>query len=339
MIYDKNMAVTLKDIAVRADVSVAAVSMALNNKKCISRDTARKIRRIAEELGYLKLPEVAVSGETVHFVQILKPGRTWDDNYKVFIAEYIQGLTTAASKLGILIEVKTFCTDEMELVKHSLADSLGTMFLGAGLFARDIRSLKDAESPQVFIDACYPGIGVDLIDMDNEHCVYEVLEHLAARGHTRIGLVQAEEWTPNFSMRERAFCEALNEFGLADFDCGAVFRIRQDPNFGKEQMTWQLQQRTSLPTALFCVNDMIAYNCIHACEELGISVPGDIAIVGFDDLPPSKIMRPRLTTVSIPREHIAKRALDVLLSRVHTSVRKPPERVLIAGRLIKRESA
>ncbi|MCG8477819.1 MAG: LacI family transcriptional regulator [Spirochaetales bacterium] len=335
------MAATLRDIADRAGVSSAAVSMALNNKKGVGRDKAREIRRIAGELGYLKLPEVDVAGRTVHFIQVLKPSQTWDDSYKVFIAEYIQGLTIAAATSGIIVEVKTFRTEDLESVRANLreADILGTMFLGAGLFPRDIRILKEATASQVFIDVCYPGIGVDCIDMDNAQCVYEVVEHLIARGHTSIGLVQAEEWTPNFAMREEAFRAALDELGLADSDRSEAFRIQRDQNRGKEQMVEQLRSRTSLPTALFCVNDMIAYNCIHACEELGIAVPGDIAVVGFDDLPASKIMHPRLTTVSVPRERISKRALEVLLDRVNTSAYKAPERILIGGRLVVRESA
>lgn len=341
LVYDVNMPVTLKDIADRAGVSSAAVSMALNNKKGIGRDTARRIRRIAEELGYFRLPELDVSGLTVHFIQILKSSRTWNDSFKVFIAEYIQGLTIAAAELGIIVEVKTFRTEELESVKRNLHedDILGTIFLGAGLLPRDIRVLKKTGAPQVFIDVCYPGIGVDCIDMDNAQCVYEAAEYLSARGHRKIGLVQADERTPNFSMRERAFYEAFGEFGLTDCEHGEAFRIQQDQNRGKRQMIEQLESRASLPTALFCVNDMIAYNCIHACTELGLSVPDDIAVVGFDDLPPSKIMRPRLTTVSIPRERIAKRALDVLLDRINTSAHKPPERILIGGRLVKRESA
>ena len=334
------MSVTLKDIADRAGVSAAAVSMVLNGKKGIGRHTNRKIRRIAEEMGYLRLPDVDVSGKTVHFMQILKPSRIWNDAYKVFIAEYIQGLTVEAAKLGIVIEVKTFWAERIESVKAELQepDILGTIVLGAGLFPRDIRVLNQAPSPRVFIDVCYPGIGADFIDMDNAQCVYQVLEHLTARGHSRISLVQAEEWTPNFSMREQAFHDASAEFGFTHPDYGEAFRIQQNPNFGKEQMIDQLRLRKTLPTALFCVNDMIAYNCIHACEKLGISIPDNIAVAGFDDLPPSKIMHPRLTTVSIPREHISKRALDVLLARINTSVYKPPERLLIGGRLIKRES-
>ena len=205
--------------------------------------------------------------------------------------------------------MKTFRTEELESVKKNLHgdDILGTIFLGAGLLPRDVRVLKKTGTPQVFIDVCYPGIGVDCIDMDNAQCVYEAAEYLSARGHGKIGLVQADERTPNFSMRERAFYEAFGEFGLTDCEHGEAFRIQQDQHRGKRQMIEQLESRASP--------------------------------VGFDDLPPSKIMRPRLTTVSIPRERIAKRALDVLLDRINTSAHKPPERILIGGRLVKRESA
>ena len=335
------MPVTLKDIADRAGVSSAAVSMALNNKKGVSCEKARQIRRIAADLGYAKLPRLDVSGYTVDFIQIVKPSRTWDDSYKVFIAEYLQGLTTEAGKRNLTIEVKTFTTEHPASVQHELRGSstLGTVLLGAGLYPQEIRAFEHTSAGTVFIDVCYPSVAVDCIDMDNASCVYRVVEYLKERGHTRIGIVQADHWTPNFAAREAAFYAALHDFGVEWCKSTGYFRSNRDQNVGKDQLIKQLRARSERPSALFCVNDTIAYNCIHACQELAIAIPDDIAIVGFDDLPASKIMRPRLTTVGVPREWIAKRALRTLLDRISAPAYKPPERILVGGRLIERESA
>ncbi|NQT59516.1 MAG: LacI family DNA-binding transcriptional regulator [Bacteroidetes bacterium] len=331
---------TLKDIARIANVTAATVSLALNNKKGVSEGKAQEIKQIAVDLGYIRYQEEDVSGKTIHFVQILKPSQVWDDSYRIFIADYLEGLTMEASRHGLVIEAKTFETDNIASVLENLSsfNALGTVFLGAGLYPEDISILKRNRVQSVFIDVCYPGLGVDFIDMDNRECVYIIIEHLRKKGHTAIGLVQAEEQTPNFRMREEAFYSALNYYDL-EWENDFHFTINKDQSIGQQQMHDQLTRLELRPTALFCVNDMIAYNCIHACQKLGIGIPEDIAVIGFDDLPASSIIRPQLTSINIPKKIIARRALQTLIDRIHYPSIKPSESVLINGVLVERESS
>ena len=329
----------LQDIAQRAGVSSATVSMALNNKKGVSPEKAREIRRIAEELGYLKIQDADVSGQTLHFIQILKPSQDWDDNYRIFIAEYLEGVTTAAARENLQVEIRTFETEDMESIRKELeaVQGLGILFLGAGLYPEDAEILSRISSPHVFIDVCCYGVNSDFIDMDNKECVYSIVHHLINQGYDSIGLVQAEFCSPNFILREEAFRSTLKDFDF-HFESQWKVDIPIDQQKGKDAIKSYLRSVKKLPRAFFCVNDMIAYNLIHACEELSISVPGQLAVAGFDDLPASKIIRPRLTTVNVSKKVIAMRGVRKLIEGAKFPIDRPREKLLISGKLILGES-
>ena len=167
----------------------------------------------------------------------------------------------------------------------------GVVVLGTELDEADMLIFKSAPLPIVFMDTYHPYLGFDFVDMDNESSVYAVVEFLYKAGHRRVGIVKGSIETRNFKARERAFLDTVERFGLR-FNPKDSFAIDSTFEKGREDMARLLNGRDELPTAMFCVNDIIAYGCAQAIKESGRRIPDDVSLVGFDDLPSNIYMEP-----------------------------------------------
>ncbi|WP_320130358.1 LacI family DNA-binding transcriptional regulator [uncultured Sphaerochaeta sp.] len=329
---------TIKEIAQAAKVSIATVSLALNNKKGVSVAKAAEIKQLAYEMGYFKANRNSYVDKTILFVQIVKDHQIMDQNYRIFIADYMEGLSSIASYYYLRIESKIYTKNTMEEILEDLdsLDVFGIVFLGAGLYPEDITILNRCCIPSVFIDVHYAGIHADFIDMDNADCVYQIVSYLESKNYQRVGFVQALERTPNFHYRENAFFEALKESSL---ECPPSCRYAIAPDStGVKQFIEQYSKSQEKPQAIFCTNDMIAYQCIQACYDMGIVMPSSLGIVGFDDLPTSSILQPELTTINISKKEIVRIALRKLLDKTDPTNQGITSTILIDGSLVVRRS-
>jgi LacI family transcriptional regulator len=138
-------------------------------------------------------------------------------------------------------------------------------------------------------------------------------------------------------MREWGFREAMDFFSLPISDRHIV-SVNPDFEQSIADIGKYLDKTTSRPTAFFCLNDNIAYGCMRALRERGINLPGDISIIGFDDLPSSGLTEPPLTTIRVSTRQIGRAALEKLAERISGSTEDLPVNVFISGKLISRGS-
>jgi LacI family transcriptional regulator len=173
--------------------------------------------------------------------------------------------------------------------------------------------------------------------MDNIDGVFRSIRHLYRSGHRNIGLVKSSYETRNFKVRETGFREAMEYFSLPVQE---NFIVSVDPAFDNSvhDMNKFLDKYKKLPTAFFCMNDIIAYGCIRALRDHEKKIPGDISIIGFDDLPSSNYTEPPLTSIRVSTHQIGQRALERLAERITGMSDNKPETILIAGNLIERGS-
>jgi DNA-binding LacI/PurR family transcriptional regulator len=335
------MAATIREIADIAGVSPATVSFVLNDKPGVGQETRDKVLGIAAKLGYEQKkarPSPLVHTRTTRLLRIVKHGHIINQNHRLFISDYIDGLEKEAKSQDYRLEVQTIEGFDPVEVLHSLdADSTdGVVVLGTELDEDDMEIFVDAPVPIVIIDTIHPWLDLDFVDMNNESSVRAVIEHLRGAGHRRIGLVKGLVETRNFRLRERAFLDVMDRFGLP---VASADRLAVDSTFdeGREGMARLLANARDLPTAFFCVNDVIAYACIQALKDSGRAVPGDVSIIGFDNLPSDDYMEPRLTSVKVSNRSIGRRAMRLLLDRIADPGR-PSEKVTIGGELVVRDS-
>jgi LacI family transcriptional regulator len=330
------------DIAKAADVSPSAVSLALNNKSGVSVEVRQKIVNIAANLGYKNIGNeryFANENITIMMLKIAKHGHIINERHNAFITEYMEGIETSAKRRKYKLEVSFFNQVPIQEIitaqKDTTAD--GLIVLGTELNAHELDFFTELSKPIVFIDTYFPLSAYDCIDMDNVDGVFKAIQHLYNYGHRSIGLIKSSYETRNFKMREFGFREAMEYFSLPiQEQC----IISVDPAFDKsiEDMGKYLKKNSVLPTAFFCMNDIIAYGCIKGLRDHNYRVPEDISVIGFDDLPSSSLSEPSLTTIRVSSNQIGQRALEKISERITGKDEAMPENILIAGKLIIRKS-
>jgi DNA-binding LacI/PurR family transcriptional regulator len=335
------MATTIREIADLAGVSSTAVFFALNDKPGVGQETRDKVLTIAARLGYEQKKLKQTPSERTHVVRMLhiaKQGHSIYHAHRIFIDEYINGLEKEAKAENYRIEIQTIEGFDPPKVLQALNTGTvdGAVIIGTELDDNNLEFFSAVSVPTVIVYNSRPWLDLDFIDMNNESSVRTALEYLYDAGHRRIGLVKSLIETRNFRLRESAFLETMDRLGLpvAPADCFAI-----DPTFdkGRQDMTKLISGTHDLPSALFCVNDFIAYGCIQALKDVGKSIPDDVSIVGFDNLPSDDFMEPRLTSIKVSNNSIGSRAMHLLLERIADPGR-PSEKVSISGELVVRTS-
>jgi DNA-binding LacI/PurR family transcriptional regulator len=335
------MKTKLADIARTANVSVSAVSLALNNQPGVSREIAEKIVRIATDLGYRPQKNRAKGGaRTIQFIKVIKHGEILNGDHQPFIADYMDGILSASTIAGFSVEIVSFSGGDMGEVVQRIRSSrvAGAIVLATELDAADIGAFEACECPVVFLDAYFDYYGLDLSDTNNTDSVHLAVRHLVEMGHRTIGLIQGRVRTPNFVAREKAFVECLADLGFS-LNPRHLISVGSRFQTACTDMAEALDRLGSdLPTAFFCVNDIIALGCMRAMTERGIAIPDDVSIVGFDNLGAGEMSAPPLTSINVSKQLIARRAVMLLEARIQNGTRFPVEKIKISGEIVLRES-
>ncbi|HAK45897.1 MAG TPA: LacI family transcriptional regulator [Spirochaeta sp.] len=337
------MKTTIKDIADRAGVSTAAVSLAINNKPGVSDDTRERVIEVARELRYEPLtklvsPDVDV---VIRFLKISRHGHTINKNHNYFIDAYVEGISASASVSGAALEVEAYNGDEpLENIITKINESpqiTGYLILGTELSEEDIRTFVATKKNIVFVDTFLDYISADFVDMNNTDAVYKLITHFINFGHSKIGLIKSSVHTRNFQLREKAYYQVMEDIGL---EINENLIIDVDSTFESAYNDFKnyLAEKPEIPTAFFAINDIIAMGCIRALQEEGYKVPEDISVAAFDNLPMSVMISPQLTTIDVSKREIGQTAFDILLLKAGREESPPPRKTLIGGKLIIRES-
>jgi LacI family transcriptional regulator len=333
--------VRVKDIAKLAEVSPAAVSIALNNKPGVGPHTRERIIRIARKLGHNgpKHPVPKAAAQQICFLHIARHGHTVNRDHDVFIADYIEGLGQGAKLEGLSIGIITFKATPIEAILESVSsmEAAGFVVLGTELAESDVSAFSRLSRPVVFIDTWYDFLPFDFVDMNNEDSVYSIVSDFAGKGHRSIGMVKGTIETRNFKLREEGFIESLYRLGL-EYNPKLTFSVDSTYHGATADMRAILKSGRRLPTALFCANDIIACGCIGAFRQEGIRVPEEVSIIGFDDLPLSAVADPPLTTMQVSKAQIGLMAVQLLATRMRNESGTPPVKVLIGGSIVERQS-
>jgi LacI family transcriptional regulator len=335
------------DIAKAAEVSPAAVSLALNNKSGVSTGVRQKIINIALSMGYktafTEQHRIINENITIRLLKIAKHGHIVNDRHNAFITEYMEGIEMGVKKRKYKLEVSFFDRVSIEEIIESQRDTTvdGFIVLGTELNDHELFFFDELKKPIVFIDTYFSLSVYDCVDMDNVDGVFKAIQHFYNSGHRSIGLVRSSYEIRNFKMRESGFKEAMTYFSLPVQE---KFIISVDPTLDGSirDMGKYLGKNKALPTAFFCMNDIISYGIMRALRSNSVTIPGDISIIGFDDLPSSGISEPPLTTIRVSTQRIGERALEKLAERISlvqsSSVSHVPENILISGKLVVRDS-
>ena len=327
---------TIKDVAKHAGVSTSTVSHALNKTRYVSRDVIERVMKGVEELHYapsavarsLKLKNTRTFGMLVttstnpFFAEVVKgvERRCYEQGYNLLLCNTEGDLERLRFNIDMLLQkrVDGLLLMSDEIVSHHL-----------DIFARH------NAVPTVVMDCGETHFPADKIQDNSYQGGYLATQYLIKKGHTQIGCITGPLNKPVAERRFAGYKQAMFDGGLVinenwqaegDFDCeGGQRALEKILSLGK------------LPSAIFVCNDMMAMGVINTVSKLGISIPDDLSIIGYDDIKIARFFTPSLTTIHQPKFNLGQKAFDTLLDKIQ-SKRETNLEIQLEPTLVERDS-
>ncbi len=315
---------TIQDIARLAGVSKATVSRVLNHKPDVDPSTRERILRIMDEHGFVpSITAAGLAGGRTRMIGVLVPSLTWP-----FIPEIVQGVaefverssyelilySTSTSSVSHISEASGKTAGNHNATLDRILDArltAGLVAITPGQSAARLTQLYEQGFPVVLIDDQGLPTSAPWVGADNRTGAYQAVRHLISLGHRRIAHIKGPASYQCSQERYYGYCQALVEAELTP-DPSLVVQGDFEVASGRAaaHMLFSMAER---PTAIFAANDHMAWGVMEVAEELGLRVPEDVALVGFDNMATSAHKRPPLTTVRQPFHEMGRRAAEVLL--------------------------
>jgi LacI family transcriptional regulator len=323
--------VTIADVAAAAGVSVATVSKVINDRYGVAEDTSAHVRAIIEQLGYTSsLVAQSLRSRRSNVIAIVV------SDIEPFNAELLKGAARAIRGTGYDLVVFSDCgqrKDHPRWEQRSLA-RVNALTDGAIIVTPSSVDVN-VSTPVVAIDHNVRSPTMSTVDSDNLNGAITATAHLVNLGHRRIGFLAGRPDLESARLREEGYRRALQSAGIR-FDPDLVRVGGYQPETATEAAR-ELLQRTPRPTAIFAANDATAIETIAVARSLGLHVPGDLSVVGFDNVPESALCEPPLTTVDQAIQQMGYEAVQLLLGLVEDPSAEPSQ-VVLPTRLVERSS-
>jgi LacI family transcriptional regulator len=329
--------VTIRDVARNAGVSPMTVSRVINASARVSPGTRARVEHAIAELGYVpsRLAR-GLSGQRTGTLALIVP-----DVANPFFTLVVRGAEDVARRAGyrvILCDTRADLAIEREVIEEMIAHRVeGLLIAPVGdRSLAHLRRLAKFAVPYVLVDRTVRGVEADAVLGDSAAGAQRLVEHLISLGHRRIGMIVESDDVSTARDRRQGYRAALEAAGL-HVDPAIVVEATVDPGGGFDGMQRLLQMREP-PTAVFTVNNLVALGAIEAVRAAGLEVPGDIALVCFDDIEYASRLYPFLTVMEQPAETFGTLGTQLLLERIES---RGPERtrvVVLPGEFVVRKS-
>jgi LacI family transcriptional regulator len=306
----RSSAISIRDVAKRAGVSIATVSRTVNRIATVNPTLAERVWTAVEEVGYLPNTQARalVSGRSRMLGLIVS------EITNPFFPELVQEFENLAVAQGyeVLIGSTNYKPDRTEsLIRRMLQRNVdGVAVMTFGIEEELVQRLVESEFPLVFVDAGPNLPNIRLLKVDYGEGIHQAVQHLAALGHRQIAFISGPLHLRSAVARRDAFLKSMAGLGLvvpADQVIEGTHTME-----GGIAATEKLLSLPQLPTAIISSNDMTAIGVLHGLHRTTHKVPEDISVVGFDDIHLAQFMLPPLTTVQMSCKHLATAAVEAL---------------------------
>ncbi len=331
---------TIKDIARVCGVSEATVSYVINGKRVLRDDTRERVRKVMREMRYhpsavarglssKRLFTLGVSLGAVEAVEVL---------FHPYVSRIMQGVLTQAQREGFNITLFTEPWHDANISAPRFRDGRndGVLVITPRVGSDILESLMGLGVPAVAVSAEAPET-MPMVDVDNYAGARMATSHLLSLGHRRIAYLTGNADLASYVPRLAGYHDAMKEAGV---EVRPEFLLLSD--FSGTLMVDQTRYLLGLPdrpTAIFAGNDIMGVGVIETARSLGVSVPHQLSVIGYDDSGLCNTVSPNLTTVRQPFFEIGIESTRLLIERVQDGVRDEPiSPILIAPSLVVRES-
>ncbi len=309
--------ITIKDVAKHAGVAVSTVSNVLNRPEIVSDEKKEQVYEAIRALKYVP----NVHGQSLKKTKQKKIGIYLESLAGEFYSIFLQSASHTGIDLGYNVLIQLLPSDERNVANLVMNGFVDGAILSSDRFSgHDVEKLHAKKFPVVFIDReeCADKIGSVVID--NKGGAYDATKHLVQLGHKKILYIHGQN---NYDNRTRysGYLQCLNEFNLQPFMDNAF-----QCNYHKFQAYNSIREYFNrltggVPDAIFAANDEMADGCISALESLGMKVPTDISVVGFDNIPAAQYTAPPLTTIANPYSIMGIASVKKLVSMLEGSTK------------------
>ena len=300
--------ITARDVAAKAGVSVSAVSRAYRSDAPIAEPKRKAIFAAAAKLGYVSSVDKVLSKQVSNTIAMVV-SELHNPFYPSAVDEFVRQMP--ARGLRAIVHVAS-SADEVDTIMRQVLDfrTEGVILASSTMTSQLARFCRASGMPTVLLNRVQSDSNMMAVCCDNYGGARQIAARFLAGGRQRIAFVGGRRDTSTHLERMRGFRDHLEEAGMAiaeQFDGG--FDYQQAFRVGQELLT-----RRPLPDAVFCANDIMAIALLDAARIKGVSVPEDIAVIGFDDIPMAAWEAYRLTTMRQPLRRMLRQAVDILTS-------------------------
>ena len=315
--------ITRNDVAQYAGVAPSTVSYVVNDgPRPVSEQTRQKVLQAIDELGYR--PNAVARNlrrQSTKTVGLILP-----DTCNTYFAEVAEGIESIAFENDYMV---VFCNSDYQLerelsyVDHLLSErAAGIIIIPATSSTESLNLLLKYNIPTVSLDRRVTGINIPSVVAHNFRGGYLATQHLISLGHERIGCISRPVELTHAAERIRGYLAALMDAGITPhptWQARGGYRMEN----GKTAMNGLLMLDPA-PTAVFCYNDLMAIGALRAAHERGLSIPGDLSIVGFDNIAESAFTCPALTTIHQDKYEMGRTGMQLLLQLIENHAGSPP---------------
>ncbi len=330
---------TIKDIAEELNLHHTTVSRALRNHPDVNVKTREMVLKAVKKHNYIpnsfaKGLRSAKSRTIVVMVPVVK---------NFFFSEVLGIISNLAFDAGYSVMIYQSSEDgEMEL--QNLAAIMENRVAGVIASVANIQEnqdkyhqLENLGIPVVLFDRCYQDDSISRVVINNHQGAFDATTYLIESGRKDIGFYRGKSGNPVFDSRYRGYMDALESHGIPYRD-ELVYKGGLELENGSFLIRHLVESRAKID-ALICTVDMVALGVITGARDLDLDIPKDLSLIGFDNEPAGRIIRPALTTVAQPVELVSRTAFELLLSQINGDPGKEEKGIVLNMELIKRTSA
>lgn len=327
---------TIRDIAEKAGVSPATVSIVLNEKKGVSEETRTRVQEIIDSTGYQPAARKKNSTKMILLLMYVNNGILVEEN-QGFISIIFNSMRDALKRHGYGV-VSLHAGDDMD---HVISEIDFSAYEGVCVVASEMPEsmygcLKKIPIPFVVIDNMMPGYPYPCVGIDNAENVRLALKYCRKCGIQNLGYLKSSFEAENFRARTEAFLKFADEYKF-HVDSSQIYSLDPTLRGAHHDMRILLESGKTVPECFFADNDMIALGAMTCLKEHGYRIPEDVSIIGFDNIPYSGVSSPTLATVNVRREVIGRAAADTLLIMMKNG-KNAPVKLSIVGEIKPRKS-
>lgn len=330
-----SMKSNIKDVARRAEVSIATVSRVLNDTCPVHPDKRMRVEKAIQELGYIPNPAArSLLKRETGALAILLPVITGE-----FFSEFLTGIDTVSREEKYFAIVSASHREEEQLrlaIRNVCRRVDGMLVMAPESSTAGLRNVIPSGLPVIYVNTTADDQLDDVISFDNFGGARKLVSHLLELGHRRIAIINGTPKASDAIDRFRGYRQALEGHGVKPVESLEIpGDFTQEAGYEGARALLRLSDR---PTAVFCVNDNMAVGALRAFQERGVRVPEDIALGGFDDIPMANYLTPSLTTVRVPIKKIGHMSVERLIQKTRAKEALQPEQQVLPVELVIRGS-